>query len=141
MVSVYRAALLLRVMSSTNAQSALKKEKEVCAPRRVGRAWLFLTHHDLLSLFEVSSQVSLKPLARQMLERSRFPKRGHCQQKKEKRPRGLGNPRGSFACLKRKQGHVKVETHVESKVSLATHSWQASIIFHQYIASMKRGGA
>ena len=113
MVSVYRVALLLKVMMSTNAQSALKKEKkEVCSPRGVDRAWLFLTHHDLLSLFEVSSQVSLKPLARQMLERSRFPKRGHCQQKREKTtwtwkparqfrlpqkkagPRESGNPRG-----------------------------------------------
>ena len=110
MVSVYRAALLLKVMMPTNAQSALKKK--VCAPRRVDRAWSFLTHHDLLSLFEVSAQVSLKPFARQMLERSRFPKRVHCQGKTEQTtwmwkparrfrlpqkkagPRGSGNPRG-----------------------------------------------
>jgi len=32
-VSVYRVALLLKVMMSTNAQSALKKEKKKCAPR------------------------------------------------------------------------------------------------------------
>ena len=87
------------------------EQREVCSPRRVDRAWLFSTHRDLLSLFEVSSQVSLKPLARQMLERSRFQKRGHCQQKREKTtwtwkparqfrlpqkkagPRGSGNPR------------------------------------------------
>ena len=107
MVSVYRAALLLKVMMSTNAQSALKKE--MCSPRRVDRAWLFLTHHDLLSLFEVSSQVSLKPLARQMLERSRFPKRGHCQQKKRK-------------------DHVDLETRaavsLASKESRATWKWK-----------------
>ena len=60
MVSVYRAALLLKVMMSTNAQSALKKE--MCSPRRVDRAWLFLTHHDLVSLLEASPQVSPESL-------------------------------------------------------------------------------